>query len=108
MFPSPLVCILAAQSLAIVWLLHRTWKTRRELAALAIACEMGRELARCAYAGAYALTPEEDKKKLPPEWRAEIEKFCSETAQLGNHLMSVGSPSEVIQAVVRETETRLR
>lgn len=93
--PGPLVLILAAQSVGLVWLLVRARKTRREVLALALQCELVGNLARSAYSAAWRLLPEEQKSAIPQEWRQAIESFAQQTELMGAQLMTV-SPADLL------------
>ena len=105
--PTPLVLILSVQSIAILWLLLRARRSRRQLAALHPCFELCNELSRAAYVAVWELSPEEHKQKVPPEWRAEIEKMARDVAELGARFTAL-PPAEVLQSLQHEIAQRTR
>lgn len=99
--PGPLVWILAAQTVAILYLFARLRRLRSSLVSLKVAHQLTGDLAMSAYAAAYAQAPQEEKQKLDPEWRAYVEQALAHYTAFGSSLMQI-PPSAAVQAMVRE------
>lgn len=68
---------------------------------LSVRFSLVQQLAQCALAAAWGLTPEEQKASVPPEHREVIDTMAREMDLLGRSIAHL-SPSEILQAVARE------
>lgn len=99
--PNPIAVILGLQTVALVWLLLRARSDRKKLEVLSVGFSLVRQLAQCAFALAWVLTPEEQKASVPPEHREVIDTMAREMDLAGRSIAHL-SPSEMLRAVTRE------